>query len=106
MAEGGGQESPQLEALDVINQLVKLMGRPGKGYDTDDVNFTSFLSMWKREGMIKKENTKPARLKGAAPEATTNTSDTSTSAMKDEPSKPLRWYTEAYNYWEVSTIKP
>lgn len=108
-----GMMDQDQEAMNIIEQVVKVLGRQGHGYDTEGRDYQSFLSMWKQEGMIKtkpghkttsKRTTKPASSTTISPqpEAQEGSAASSSSASSsDQPSKPLKWYTEAYAYWEV-----
>lgn len=91
--------SNQEAFLEVVNQVVKHLGRPGKGYDTNDTEYNSLLAMWKHEGMVKQGAKRGREARAKAP-AVKEEGDSSSSTA-DQPSKPLSWYTEAFAYWEV-----
>jgi hypothetical protein len=71
---------------DLVRKLTSIVGSPLTGYDTEGQEYDSLLEMWRAEGVA---------AEGASAKAA--------KAGQEGTGEELRWYSDAFNYWEVKT---
>jgi hypothetical protein len=103
-----------MEAL--ANKITEYLGGSVEGYDTDGNEYSTLMEMWSREGLAGEKLPVEVGKDPTAAQSTPESEAISPPATRTRgavnPNQPRpgqrqaqKWYTDAYDYWEVSRQK-
>jgi hypothetical protein len=101
---------PKME--EIATKITEYLGGSVEGYDTEGHEYATLMEMWDREGLaaeklpVQLKSNGPAAEPAAEAEATRVTRAAGNqSQIKTGQRQAQKWYTDAFNYWEVSVVQ-